>query len=745
MQYKNKKNLHKILFIVILLGFIISFVGCDWLSLGLLNIFDPQAQIRVNYTEINIGDGIITLEVYSLNRVEFIGEGFSYDYYIGTTKIPELSKTVGATFYVEPSDTPGIPGPITIIDNLPIYFQEVQDYLTLNPLITEITCTINLIGTDGSGNSITKPVTFDLPALQPGIDFEPPTAVINVTPGTTGIAPFTVVFDASDSADDDDDGEIASYSWDFGDETTGTNIIENHTYDNSGLYFVTLTVTDFFGNEGSATVTITVNEPEAPTAIITTVPDPPTGIASLEVYFDAYDSHVDSDCGFECEIVSYKWNFGDGSPSGTGVSINHTFDIAGTYVATLTVTDSNGKEGYDTVTIIVNEPEAPTAIITTTPKPPTGSVPFTVAFDASDSTVSEEVSSCCSIVNWSWDFGDGDTGTGIITTHLYDTVGLYPVVLAVTDSNGKVGYATIVITATSEEEPGIDIITVSANPESNVPGGTSTISAIVTNTEGDIVADGTTVYFYTNSGELSVDYAVTANGIAKVTLTLGASMQEGDIATVTAFIGAVTGNVNVTCIAGLITEEVTLSANPESNVPGGSSTITAIVTKKAGGFVDDGTIVYFITNSGSLSPGSSTTIDGVATVELTLDDNMEAGANAKVTAFTVNSEDAYVTVTCIEPIVTIYAADYSPGPGDATTITAVVTETDGTPVSDNTVVIFFTSKGTFTGVETTVEGLTTNGSAKAYLTLAAVGDIATVTAKSGSSISNEITLTCTAD
>ncbi len=184
LQYKNKKNLYKILFITILLGFIITLVGCNWLSLGLLNIFDPQAQIRVNYTEINIVAGSITLEVFSLNEVEFIGSGFSYDYYVGTTKIPELSKTVGATFYVAPSTTPGEPGPITTIDSLPIYFQEAQDYMTSNPSVTEMTCTINLIGTDGSGNSISKPVTFDLPALQPGIDFVPSTITMQAAPAT---------------------------------------------------------------------------------------------------------------------------------------------------------------------------------------------------------------------------------------------------------------------------------------------------------------------------------------------------------------------------------------------------------------------------------------------------------------------------------------------------------------------------------------------------------------------------------
>jgi len=256
LQYKNRKNLYKILFIAILLGFTISLVGCDWLSSGLLNIFDPQAQIRINYTNIDLteDEGTIALEVYSLNEVEFIGTGFEYDYYNGTTKISSLSKIVGATFYVEPSTSPGTPGPTTTID-LPLYYQEVQDYVTSNPLITEITCTISLIGTDGAGHKITKSVTFDLPALQPGIDFEPPVAYFDAI--TTETDPLTFIFDASGSTDD---RGIESYSWDFGDGTSGTGVLVTHTYSDVGTYIVTLTVTDFFDNEGYYIESITINE-----------------------------------------------------------------------------------------------------------------------------------------------------------------------------------------------------------------------------------------------------------------------------------------------------------------------------------------------------------------------------------------------------------------------------------------------------------------------------------------------------
>lgn len=356
MQYKNKKNLYKILFITILLGFIISLAGCNWLSLGLLNIFDPQAQIRVNYTEVNLEDGTISLEIYSLNEVEFIGTGFKYDYYNGTTKISSLSKTVGATFYVAPSTSPGTPGPITTIDNLPLYFQEVLDYITLNPLITELTCTVSMIGEDGAGHSITKSVTVDLPAIQPGVDFVPPVAVINVTPGTSGTEPFTVIFDAYSSTDD---RGIASYAWDFGDGITASGVMPAaHTYTN-GTYIVKLTVTDYFGNVGVALETITVGEAGAPTAVINVTPST-TGIAPFTVYFDASGSSVVSDCG-ACSIVSYAWNFGD-TTTGTGMTISHEYTAAGTYVVVLTVTDSNGNVAYDSVSITVNAAGVPTTI-----------------------------------------------------------------------------------------------------------------------------------------------------------------------------------------------------------------------------------------------------------------------------------------------------------------------------------------------------------------------------------------------
>jgi PKD repeat protein len=433
-----------VLFIItILLSFIISLTGCDWFSNGLFGIFDPKAQIITEYNPQEGGEpaeGYCNAGALCINGVEFYITGFAYNYHgvdsvDGKIEISELSRVVEASFYVAPSTSPGTPGPKTIIENIPLFFQDVIDYLSLHPFITEITCDLSLVGVDGSGHSLSFQIASELPIFEPGIDFYPPTAVISVTPGTTGTAPFTVVFDASGSTDVG--SGIANINWDFGDESIGTDITENYTYDNPGTYSVNLIVTDFYGNKGYDTVIITVNEPEAPTAVITTTPDPPTGSAPLTVYFSAYESHVDPNCEFECEIISYEWDFGDGD-TGTGVTLNHTYSNVGTYTAILIVTDSNGKKGYDNVEVTVTK--KPTAVITTVPETPTGVVPFIVYFDAYKST------SESGIVSYDWDFGDGEFGTGITTNHTYDTAGTYIVYLTITDSNGYEAYDTKVIT-----------------------------------------------------------------------------------------------------------------------------------------------------------------------------------------------------------------------------------------------------------------------------------------------------------
>ena len=334
MQNKSKKNLYGIIFLVIMLSFIISLTGCDWLSGGIWNIFDPQAQIITEFNPEEGGEpaaGCCNAGVSCINGVEFFITGFAYSYHgvdsvDGKIAISALSRVVEASFYVAPSTSPGTPGPKTIIENIPLFFQDVVDYLYLHPFITEITCDLNLVGVDGAGHSLSFQIASELPIFEPGIDLYPPSAVIIVAPSSSGYAPFVVAFDASGSFDVG--SGIASYAWDFGDGNTGTGELISHTYVDSGTYVAKLTLTDLYGNSGTATIVIIVSEVDGPTADIQLTPGA-TGDAPFTVAFDGSGSTVSEECS-DCSIVSYNWNFGDSS-NGTGIITTHTYNAVGLY------------------------------------------------------------------------------------------------------------------------------------------------------------------------------------------------------------------------------------------------------------------------------------------------------------------------------------------------------------------------------------------------------------------------------
>jgi len=88
---------------------------------------------------------------------------------------------------------------------------------------------------------------------------------------------------------------------------------------------------EWYSYDPTKPVNMVQNTP--PVASFTATPD--NGAAPLQVAFDASASY-DPDQGGS--IVSYAWDFGDGN-SGSGATVSHTYQLAGTYTATLTVTD----------------------------------------------------------------------------------------------------------------------------------------------------------------------------------------------------------------------------------------------------------------------------------------------------------------------------------------------------------------------------------------------------------------------
>jgi len=344
--------------------------GCNWFENGIINVFDPQAQIRVDYRLDGLtaqGTADIWFTIFSLNEAEFVGEKFLFEYYVDGNKIPELTRTIGATFYVPPYPISSFENPVSVpkedcinCSGFPVYFQDVIDYITLNPQILELDATITVMGTDGAGHAISKTITFDLPAILPGIDFIDPEAKIQTEPSPpTGIIPLTVTFDGSQSCDQrNSDSEclttgIKSFYWDLGDGNTSSSKVVTHTYDTPGTYVVTLTVTDYFDNQGTDTITVEAGDASGPTALIKTIPDPPDVTIGENITFDGTDSEVCGDCGAGATIESYEWDFDDGNTD-TGSIVTHSYSVAGTYTVTLTVTDSNGKSAVTSVEVIVS-------------------------------------------------------------------------------------------------------------------------------------------------------------------------------------------------------------------------------------------------------------------------------------------------------------------------------------------------------------------------------------------------------
>jgi len=141
-------------------------------------------------------------------------------------------------------------------------------------------------------------------------------------------------------------------------------------------------------------------------------------------------------------IVSYAWQFGDGSTANAVVA-NTTYSAPGVYSVILVLTDNQGLQGSANAPINIEAAEeTPVPTVEATPTagtlpspvincPPDGKVSQPVTFDGSGSQPGS-----FPIASYTWDFGDGSSGDGATVTHVYNVAGTYQVTLTVTDEQG---------------------------------------------------------------------------------------------------------------------------------------------------------------------------------------------------------------------------------------------------------------------------------------------------------------------
>ena len=208
----------------------------------------------------------------------------------------------------------------------------------------------------------------------------------------------------------DPDNDIYNWTWDFGDGTISHEQNPTHSYAKGGKYDVMLFVKDHSsGGNGVTKQIIVFNVP--PVANFYWTRD------NSSIKFLDYSHDSDG------SIANWTWNFGDGNVS-YEQNPSHNYSYFGTYDVTLTVEDDDSA--VDSVTRKVNTlNQIPHVTFFWAPLQPT--VLDTVQFDDESSGVDDE------LVNWTWDFGDGNVSYEQNPSHQYSEKKTYTVTLTVID------------------------------------------------------------------------------------------------------------------------------------------------------------------------------------------------------------------------------------------------------------------------------------------------------------------------
>lgn len=237
------------------------------------------------------------------------------------------------------------------------------------------------------------------------------------TPPTPCMASFTSWVNSNNTVNftGSVSGGTAPYTflWSFGGSSGNSSTVQSptFTYASPGSYAVVFTVTDANGTSCSMIDSITVN---------TCSSDFSYSVGSNGVVSFTNNS-TPNNAG-----IAFDWNFGDSSPNSGQTNPTHTYAVANSYIVSLNLYDSLtncSSTYYDTVTVTIGSPNSCNAS-------------YTIAKDSSTAfgVILYNTSSNFGSHFYTWDFGDGTTGSGRTPIHQYQNFGSYVVCLTITDS-----------------------------------------------------------------------------------------------------------------------------------------------------------------------------------------------------------------------------------------------------------------------------------------------------------------------
>jgi PKD repeat protein len=254
--------------------------------------------------------------------------------------------------------------------------------------------------------------------------------------------------------------------WDFGDGTTSTAFSPTHAYQNAGNYTVSLTVTNANGCQLTnvqtdiiAIVLPVINFTAAPTS------------ANCPPLLASFTDQSSPD------VVSWQWDFGDGTSS-IIQNPGHLFVTSGSFPVSLTVVNTNGCTDSLTLDSLISV-NGPIGTFSTDPDT-LGCPPYLITFTANAQNTTD----------YTWDFGDGNIGTGATVTHLYQNLGSFLPGLLLENANTGCSF-----TVTSTDSITIAPLPVDAGPDQTICFGQTV----------QLLASGGTGYVWTPNSFLTSD------------------------------------------------------------------------------------------------------------------------------------------------------------------------------------------------------------------------------------------------
>jgi PKD domain-containing protein/galactose oxidase-like protein len=131
---------------------------------------------------------------------------------------------------------------------------------------------------------------------------------------------------------------------------------------------------------------------------------------------------------------NFSWDWGDGTPLGSGPTAHHPYAANGTFLIHLQVTDATGSSVFWNTSILVTPALSPQIRASATVLDVGQNANFTASSSGGDGTPT-----------YGWSFGDGSTAIGDTAVHAFSRSGNFTVTVTVTDSVGGSAQAARIV------------------------------------------------------------------------------------------------------------------------------------------------------------------------------------------------------------------------------------------------------------------------------------------------------------